>query len=107
TIVCELGSLLSGGSASVTVTVSPAALGVLNCSAGVSWNGLDPDLANNQASAVVEVVPQPAISISDVSIKEGNASLANAAFAVRLSAPSSETVSVAYASSDGTATAGS
>ena len=106
-IVCELGSLLNGGSASVTVTVSPVALGVLNWTAAVSWSGADPNLANNAASASVEVVPQPAISISGASVKEGNTLFANVGFAVRLSWPSSELVSVAFASSDGTASAGS
>jgi uncharacterized repeat protein (TIGR01451 family) len=106
-VVCGLGRLQNGGSASVTVTVSPTTLGTVNCTAAVTWSGVDPNPANNAASATVDVVPQPAISISGVSVKEGNTLLANVGFALRLSAPSSEPVSVAYASSDGTAMAGS
>ncbi|MFL6334996.1 MAG: Calx-beta domain-containing protein [Pyrinomonadaceae bacterium] len=49
----------------------------------------------------------PSISVNDVTVLEGNAGTANATFAVTLSAPSGRTVTVNYATSDGTATAGS
>src|SRR5205823_12607752 len=45
--------------------------------------------------------------INDVSLREGNQSTSTASFSVRLSAPSSETVSVNYSTADGTAIAGS
>ena len=45
----------------------------------------------------------PALSIDNVSVLEGNAGTANAVFAVTLSAASGQTVSVNYATADGTA----
>ncbi|MEH2115632.1 Calx-beta domain-containing protein [Nostoc sp.] len=46
---------------------------------------------------------QPAISISDVSITEGNTGTTNANFTITLSNPSSQQVTVNYNTSDGTA----
>ena len=45
----------------------------------------------------------PTISINDVSVTEGNAGTANATFTVSLSGPSSQQITVQYASADGTA----
>src|SRR5207245_4992803 len=50
---------------------------------------------------------RPAIEINDVSVAEGNGGTTPAVFTVSLSSASSEAVSVAYASADGSATAGS
>jgi hypothetical protein len=50
------------------------------------------------------VTPPPKLSIPDVRIREGNAGQRNAVFRVTLSAPSAQTVTVDYATSDGTAT---
>ena len=50
---------------------------------------------------------EPALSVNDVTVTEGQSGIVNANFAVTLSAPSGQTVSVGYASADGTATAGS
>ena len=50
---------------------------------------------------------QPTLSIDDVSVNEGNGGTTTATFTVSLSAASGQTVSVNYASADGTATAGS
>ncbi|MCC5048940.1 putative Ig domain-containing protein, partial [Xanthomonas campestris] len=49
----------------------------------------------------------PSLSIDDVSVNEGNSGTTTATFTVTLSAASGQTVSVNYASADGTATAGS
>lgn len=48
--------------------------------------------------------PLPSLSINDVTVTEGNAGTTNAVFTVTLSAASGQTVSVGYASADGTAT---
>ncbi len=48
----------------------------------------------------------PAVSISDASVVEGNAGVVNAQFVVSLSSPAPALVTVAYATADGTATAG-
>jgi parallel beta-helix repeat protein len=49
----------------------------------------------------------PSLSVADVSVAEGDAGPTYAFFTVSLSAPSGRPVSVAYATSDGTAAAGS
>ena len=48
----------------------------------------------------------PALSINGVTVNEGNSGAVNAAFAVSLSAASGQTVSVHYATADGSAIAG-
>jgi len=55
---------------------------------------------------LVSNVP-PDVTITDATATEGNAGTTAAEFTVRLSAPSSEAVSVHYSTDDGTATAGS
>jgi hypothetical protein len=49
----------------------------------------------------------PSISINDVSLAEGDTGTTTFAFTLTLSAPSSQTVTVNFATADGTATAGS
>ncbi len=51
--------------------------------------------------------PAPTISITDVTVPEGNSGSANAVLTVSLSVASGQTVTVAYATANGTATAGS
>ncbi|MGI9212067.1 MAG: Calx-beta domain-containing protein, partial [Methylococcaceae bacterium] len=53
------------------------------------------------------VVVVPTLTISDVTVAEGNSGTSNANVTVSLSAASSQTVTVSYATLDGTATAGS
>ena len=47
----------------------------------------------------------PSLTIDDAQVTEGNGGTADAVFTVRLSAPSGQTVTVDYATADGTATA--
>jgi hypothetical protein len=47
----------------------------------------------------------PSLSVDDVSVTEGDAGTVNATFTVTLSAPSGQTITVDYATNDGTATA--
>ena len=56
----------------------------------------------------VQVVPPtlPTLSINDVSITEGNSGTKNLTFTVTLSSPSSQAVTVQYATANNTATAG-
>ena len=49
---------------------------------------------------------QPALSVNDTSVSEGNGGTTNAVFTVTLSAPSAQSVTVNYATASGTATAG-
>ncbi|HUE74874.1 MAG TPA: S8 family serine peptidase [Pirellulaceae bacterium] len=53
------------------------------------------------------VAQQPGLSINDVSVVEGNSGTAALTFTITLSSASSQTVSVQYATADGSATAGS
>ena len=49
--------------------------------------------------------PEPSLSIDDVSVSEGDTGTATAQFTVRLSAPSEKSVTIDYATADGTANA--
>ena len=62
---------------------------------------------NGEAPGTSAPPVPPAISVSDTSLVEGNAGTTQAAFKVSLSKASTETVTVDYATADGTATAGS
>ena len=53
-----------------------------------------------------DAAPVPTVSISDVTVAEGNSGTSNANFTVNLSSASTTPVTVAYATSNGTATAG-
>ncbi|MEB3190360.1 MAG: glycosyl hydrolase family 18 protein [Snowella sp.] len=66
-------------------------------------------IADNQGIAtIIENDPTPpTLSINDVSILEGNSGLTNANFTVTLSAASSNTITVNYATQNGTALSGS
>lgn len=59
-------------------------------------------IVNDDAAA-----PPGTLTVSDVSVTEGQSGTTNAVFTVRLSAPSATTVTVSYATADGTAAAGS
>jgi hypothetical protein len=63
-------------------------------------------IADNQGiGTILDDDPPPSLTINDVSLTEGNAGTANMTFTATLSAVSSKTVTVAYATADGTATA--
>ncbi len=53
---------------------------------------------------IVNDDPVPSLSIDDVAVVEGNSGITNAVFTVTLGAPSGQTVSVNYATANGTAT---
>jgi len=59
------------------------------------------------AGTILDNDPPPAVSVSDCAVVEGNAGTAPCTVDVTLSGPSSFTVSVSYATADGTATSGS
>jgi hypothetical protein len=65
-------------------------------------------LSDAQATGtILDDDPPPAVSIGDVSVAEGEAGTTLAVFTLSLSAPSGQVVSVAAATANGTATAGS
>ena len=59
------------------------------------------------ATSNVTVAVQPSLTINDVSVNEGNSGTTTATFTVTLSPASSQTVTVGYATANGSATAGS
>ena len=86
---------LVGGSGADTLTCGP---------------GKDTALADSQdkvspSCEVVKGLPAPVVSIADASVTEGNSGTTTLSFPVTLSTVSGKPVSVAFATSDGTATA--
>ena len=55
--------------------------------------------------ATYEAAPLPVLSIADRTVTEGNSGSVNAVFGLSLSAPSSQTVTVSYATANGSAVA--
>jgi subtilisin family serine protease len=63
-------------------------------------------VSGGRLNAAAAVAP-PSITIDDVTLAEGDAGTVDAVFTVTLSEPSTDTVTVQFATADGTATAGS
>ena len=63
--------------------------------------------SRNGTGTIVNDDAGPVVSVNNVIKVEGNSGTANAAFAVSLSRSSAQTITVKYATADGTATAGS
>jgi uncharacterized repeat protein (TIGR01451 family) len=103
---CDLGVLAGAAGATVTIIVTPTAPGNITNRVALGRGELDPYTPNNIASAVTTVL-QPFLTIDDPIVTEGNVGSTNAVFTVRLSYPSSQTVTVGYASGNQTAVAGS
>ncbi len=62
-------------------------------------------IADNQGiGTILDDDPAPSLSINDVALVEGNAGTSNMTFTVTLSAASGKTITVDYATADGTAT---
>lgn len=64
-------------------------------------------IATGSSTVTITNAPLPSLSVSDVSISEGNAGTKNAAFVVSLSAPATQPITVGFFTADGTANAGS
>jgi len=89
------GSVAAGGSTSFGYQATPGSVG--SAPTNLKVNGV----------SVANPPTIPSISISDNSVTEGNSGTSNATFTVTLSSASTSPVSVAYSTSNGTATAGS
>lgn len=107
-VLGDIGSLAVGASATLAVTVTPSTPATISFSSSVSGSQTDPIPANNSAmaSTIVNWGP-PAISVSDVAMTERNALMSEAAFLVTLSRAWDKTVTVNYATANGTASSGS
>jgi uncharacterized repeat protein (TIGR01451 family) len=64
TISCALGSLANGGSATVTLVVTPTQTGGISNTASVAANELDPNLNDNSATQVTTVNAVPSADLS-------------------------------------------
>ena len=107
-VTCNLGSISAGTSARVAFTVNAPTAGLLTNAMSVAGNETDLQPANNSAVAMTTVNPPvPALSISDISVNEGNVGTTSAVFTVSLLPASAQTVSVDYSTADGTALAAS
>ncbi len=62
-VVCSLGALINGGSASVSIVVTPIVTGTLTNSASVSSDVTDFSQSNNSATAVTTVTQQPTFRV--------------------------------------------
>ena len=105
-ITASLGSISGTTNATITLVVVPTTVGdTLTNVALVSRAEVDSYLDNNTAMIETKVGP-PAVSIADAAITEGNIGTTDMLFAVTLSAPSPETVSVNYSTASGSALEG-
>jgi uncharacterized repeat protein (TIGR01451 family) len=105
-VVCSLGSLAAGTATNAVFTVNaPLAFGQATNIVAVGATEQDFNLANNRATAVT-TVNRPGLTVSDVVVTEGNSGTTNANFAINLSAPIPLAVTVAYRTSDNTASVG-
>jgi hypothetical protein len=91
----------------ITVRVNGDLLTELNETFFVNLTvSLNADITDSQGLGTINNDDQPALSINDVTVTEGNTGTTNAVFTVSLSAASGQTVTVNYATADGTALAG-
>jgi uncharacterized repeat protein (TIGR01451 family) len=105
-VECSLGSLAAGERAIVTVVTIPTVAGPLTNRIAVGRAEVEGYYGNNTAQSVTTVLA-PAFGIGDSSVLEGHSGFTPVVFSVRLFPPSPTNVSVSFATSNGTAQAGS
>lgn len=91
---------------SKTVTL-PGAPGIKTVAVQYRNNAGQTSAAFTDSIEFIAPASLPVLSIEDVAVTEGNSGTARATFVLNLSEDSTDTVSVRYATADGTATAGS
>lgn len=103
TVTCQILTLAAGATATVTVVVkAPAAGGTLTATAGVSANETDSNAANNSATHSTGPLETVQLNAHTYTVAEAGGSAV-----VTVTRSGSGAISVAYATSDNTATAGS
>ncbi|MES2682807.1 MAG: Calx-beta domain-containing protein [Pseudomonadota bacterium] len=106
-VVVPAGALVSNA---VTLNAVNDSLDEANETVVVAIAGISGDIpAGDPSQVTVPIVDDdaaPALAVADASMVEGNSGTGNLSFVVSLSAASSQTVTVAFATADGTATAG-
>jgi len=104
-VTCDFGTVAAGAAAGVTIGTTVLARGLITNHAAIFRGEPDGNSANNRLTlATIATFPQ--VSILDLTNSEPNSSTQFMTFNLRLNAPGTGTSSVAYATSDGTATAG-
>jgi hypothetical protein len=95
------------GSDTLTVTINDDAIPESAESFTVDLSSaVNATISDNQGTGTItDNEGVPSLAIDDVSVTEGNSGTVNAAFTVTLSAASAQTVTVDYATADGSATA--
>jgi hypothetical protein len=97
------GSVIFGNANSLTTSANFTREGTY----GLRLTADDGELTSSDELIVQVQDTGPVLTIDDISIDEGNSGTVNAVFTVTLSATSSQTVTVNYATANGTATVGS
>ena len=97
------GTVSAGASCTVSVDVTASTTGAKANTTG----NLTSNLGNSGTASATLTVTQPSLSVDDPSVLEGDAGTATLTFTVTMAPASSQTITVDYATSDGTATAGS
>ena len=105
-VVCDLGTLSGGTTASITITVTPAARGTLTNLATLIRAETEAYPSNNTVLTTTPV-SLPLLTILDAGIAEGQSGVTNLVIPVLLSDPVQQPVTVDYATADGMAEAGS
>ncbi len=100
----------SGGDWGLGIALDPAGSAFVTGAAQsgsfpVTSTAFDTSYNDNQDAFVTKLSFAPRVSVGDVAREEGNAGTTTFAFEVALSSPSSQTVTVDYATADGSATA--
>jgi hypothetical protein len=99
-------SLAAGASQAVVVRFRPTVAGTF--AANVNFTAQGDTISRGVSGSATGSGPSlPAVSIGNATVREGNTGTVNAVFTVKLSAASSQTVTVRYATANGTAAAGS
>ncbi len=104
-LVCGIGNVAMGEEAVVTLTMRPQIAGLITNVGSVSMVAADGFIGNNSAAAV-STVTYPVVSTALAALDEGNTGTTNLTFNVRLWAPSRLPVTVGFATTNQTATAG-
>ncbi len=99
---CTIGDVAIGDAVQVVITARAATLGNVTNTVRVGRGEVDPTPANNTASEVT-LVSLPMARVGDISVLEGDSGTNDAQVPVILSAPWTNTVSVNYTTSGGSA----
>jgi len=99
---CDLGVMPGGTGATIQVQTVPSATGPTASQVSVTRGEADANAANNVIS-IATLVAQPAISIADVTVTEGDSGTNDVTFSLSLTPASTNIVQVNFSTANGTA----